>query len=280
MLKPGIMKPILYFLSACILLVACKKDKLPKPTPVPPPVSQVFLKDVVIQNLPSPYYHFEYDNDGHFKKASFSSGQAVYDVFYSGNRLNRMQNTSTVNKDLIDYQFDAGGKVAVIRISNQFSVVYRRAFLDYDADQRLNKIDWEWKLDAGGFAQEQTLSFTYYSDGNLKELRDEKFFISGRQNALVLIDRFEGYDDKTNVEGFSLLHGFDQHLVLLPGVQLQRNNPAKNIRTGDGVHYTINYTYTYNQQKCPTHKIADMLIESGDHMGQRFELNNWFSYYE
>ena len=273
------MKPVLFFLSACCLLLACKKDKPPKPAPLPP-VSQVFLKDVEMQNLPSPYYHFEYGNDGHFKKASFSSGQADYDIFYSGNRLNRMQNTSTANKDIIDYQYDGQGKVVVIRISNQSGIQYRRAFLEYDAHQRLIRIDWELKVNTVGFAQEQTLSFTYYADGNLKELRDEKFFISGRQNALVVIDRFEGYDDKINVEGFSLLHGFDQHLVLLPAVQLQRNNPAKNIRTGGGVNYTINYTYTYNQQKCPTHKVADMLIQNGDNAGHRVELNSWFTYYE
>src|SRR5690349_8530866 len=52
--------------------------------PPPPPPTGVFLKDVVIPNLPSPYYHFEYDAAGRVLGASFASGVRNYNLTYDG----------------------------------------------------------------------------------------------------------------------------------------------------------------------------------------------------
>ena len=44
------------------------------PAPSTPPAPPVLLRDVVIPNLPAPYYHFEYDTGGRVRAASFASG--------------------------------------------------------------------------------------------------------------------------------------------------------------------------------------------------------------
>ncbi len=94
----------LLLLAIPMLLFACKKQtgtyipQVPEPT-VPP----VLLKDIVIPNLPSPYYHFEYDSTGKAILASFASGFTSYDIEYNGNRINAMQNNIIVNKDRLQY---------------------------------------------------------------------------------------------------------------------------------------------------------------------------------
>jgi hypothetical protein len=49
-------------------------------------------------------------------------------------------------------------------------------------------------------------------------------------------------------------NAFFDHLVLLPGVQLQKNNPRKETLTGNTGNYTVNYTYTYNDKDLPLFK--------------------------
>jgi len=67
-----------------------------------------------------------------------------------------------------------------------------------------------------------------------------------------------------NVDGFSLIHNeFFDHLFLLHGVQLQKNNPGKETRTGDGVNYTVDYTYTYDSRNAPLTKKGDLLMLNG-----------------
>jgi len=57
-----------------LLLASCKKDHTTNPpTPPPPdPVKKVLLKDITIPNLPSPYYHLEYNSDSMITKVDFS----------------------------------------------------------------------------------------------------------------------------------------------------------------------------------------------------------------
>jgi hypothetical protein len=141
-------------------------------------------------------------------------------------------------------------------------------------------MEWELKIENMGYAAHRTVDFSYYPDGNLAELRDQRHAIPGIQTASLILDRFENYDQKKNVDGFSLLHRPDEHLVLLPNVVLQKNNPGKNIRTGDGIHYEIRYTYQYNSSQTPVSRKGDVLFTSGPDAGKHFESNVGFSYYE
>lgn len=270
----------------CVLLTviifissSCKKDRgtISPPPPTAPPVQLILLKEINIPNLPSPYYRFEYNTAGDPSFASFASGFFIYDITYSGGKINEMKNNIIVNKDRLQYSYDFFGRVNAVMYADSNGVVYKRMHFTYDG-QKLIKAERELKL-SGSFIIEKTMTFLYYADGNLSELTDHRHPING-QAAYTAIDRFEQYDNKINVDGFSLLHNeFFDHLVLLPGVQLQKNNPGKRNRTGDGFNYEIDYNYTYNDKDLPLTKKGNATVTTGPETGQRFQTNSVFTYY-
>ena len=69
------------------------------------------------------------------------------------------------------------------------------------------------------------------------------------------------------------------NLLLLPGVRLQRGNPARVTRTGDGVNFIVDYSYTYDDGKRPLAKSGDLTITNGADAGRTFQLRTEFSYY-
>jgi hypothetical protein len=143
----------------------------------------------------------------------------------------------------------------------------------------LQSVEWEVKIDAG-FAPEQALQFAYYPDGNLKELVHH-FYTVGPQTESTFTDNFENYDSKLNVDAFSLLHPDLTHrFYLLPGLKIQLNNPRREIRTGDGVNYEVNYTYTYDAAGRPTVKKGDFLWTKGPDTGKHVGIQSTFSYYD
>lgn len=262
-------------LSVCLSgLIACKKDV--KVEPEQP--REIFLKEVSQSHLPSPSYYFEYDNSGHVNKASLSSGQSSYEVLYDGNFITELKNTSNANRDRIQYLYNSKKNVELIKVTNEQNGIKRLAELTYDSENRLTKMEWEVKIDGMGLAREQTLQFSYNAHGNMVELRRDRHFIEDRQTAAVYIDRFEQFDNMLNVNDFEHLHLQDNHLLLLPGVHLQWNNPLKNVRTGDGLNYEINYSYLYSNS-CPVQKNGDMLYTNGPDAGKHFNVGYTFTYY-
>ena len=274
------MKPLIVFLSAlCLFVVSCNKEDSNVVTP-PPGAKIPLLKNIVYQNLPSPYYYFEYDANGRVNKAAFASNAFSYNLSYLGNQVSEMKSAIASTKINTTYQYDNSGKISFVRISSEDgSTVFKRGFLTYDNQNRLKEIEWELNTEAG-FAVQRTLSFTYHPDGNVAERRDHRHFIEGKQPEALYIETYEQYDDKVNVDGFSLLHETSEHLVLFPGIQLQRNNPAKVVRSGDGVNYQITYSYTYNTHKQPVQRAGSMLLTNGPQSGQTFQLTTSYSYYE
>src|SRR4051812_49244614 len=75
---------------AALALSGCGESMTPHPTEPGPPASLVLLKDVVFSNLPSPYYHFDYDATGRLTGASYASELRKYDVKYEGGRISTM----------------------------------------------------------------------------------------------------------------------------------------------------------------------------------------------
>ena len=258
-----------------MFLISCGKEK-PLPVPPPPPPDQVLLKDIVLSNLPSPYYHFEYNNAGVLNKVGFSSGLADYNLTYQNNRLAEMSNTISSNNDRLVYEYE-NGKPFLIKIYNKTGVLYERCFLTYYENGKLEKLEWEIKVQNTGFASLRTVYLDYYNDGNLSELRDHRFAF-GSQTEADHIDRFENYDNKINVDGFSLFHKNDEHVWILPGIQIQKNNAGKVIRTGDGINYVVNYNFTYNGN-LPVKKQGDVLFTSGPDAGKHFQTESVYSYY-
>ena len=237
----------------------------------------MLLQDLVIPNLPAPFYHFEYDGAGRVRTASFASGLNTYDVSYDGNRISEMRNTIIVNHDRLRYSYDDLGRVSGVTYADATGRIYTTLFFWYDG-ARLTKLERAHRVDAG-FIIDKTMSFTYYADGNVQEITEHRPELDG-QPATTTVDRFEQYDDRINVDGFSLLHDdFFDHLVLLPDVQLQPGNPAREIRTGDGLNYTVIYQYVYDASNRPVSKTGNGTFDNGADAGRRFQTQSLFTYY-
>lgn len=278
-------KFLLLILSA-ILFFSCKKERSNIETPLLPgtpteetPVARVFLKDIAVENLPSPYYHFEYNETGKISRVSFASNFLDYNVEYNDGKIIGLQNTGAGDSNHLQYSYDNEGRVTMITYANLGGTVYVKVHLTYDGP-KLIKLERE-RLLAADFIRNKELTLSYYPDGNLREI--EYFFPATPLNGEIehrYTDRFEQYDNKINVDAFELLHSeFFDHLVLLPGIVLQKNNPAKIIRTGDVENQQTIYTYNYNDKNFPLSKTGELTIMSGSNAGVRFQVGSIFSYY-
>jgi len=273
----------LLLLTFGFILFSCKKDQGPTTVPpvVPPnpPAKHVLLKDVISPNLPSPYYHFEYNSDSLASRVDFASGFSIYDVIYTGNKIGEMRNNIIVNHDTLRYVYDSAGKLALIKFINESNIVYRLVFFTFDGEL-IKKIEWNIKVDNIGYYIDRRVNFTFYPDNNLMTMVDYRAAYNGSPEQ-TLTTRFEGYDDKLNVDDFILLHDeFHDHLFLLQGFRLQKNNPAKEtFSVNDSVLYTNDYTYNYNADNTPSNKQGDFLYRSGPDAGKKFVTNSAFSYY-
>ncbi|MFL5527416.1 MAG: hypothetical protein ACJ79I_13415 [Gemmatimonadaceae bacterium] len=245
----------------------------------PPPPEAILLKDVVVPNLPSPYYHFEYDVEGKVSSVSFASGLTTYDVSYAAGRISELKNNTIANHDRLVYVYDDAGRVTAIRETDENGVVFTALFFTYTGD-KLSALERDRRV-TGGFIIDKTMSFSYSPDGNLFELTEHRPAIEGFQPETTVKDRFEQYDTGINVDAFGLIHDdFFDHLVLLPTVQLQKSNPRRVTRTGDADNYTVDYTYTYDAQNRPLTTRGDLTFTTGSSAGQHFEVGSLFSYYE
>lgn len=271
------LKPLLFLLLVTALL-SCKKYKTesgPLPPAPPPPL---LLKDIVVPRLPSPYYHFEYDSSGKLVFVSFASDFTRYHVSYDAGRLIEMRNDIIVNKDRLEYIYDGAGNLETVVYTDSTGEAYTRVDFVYEG-QRIAKIQRQ-KKSGVDFVIDKTMTMTYHPDGNLFELTYHYLPVNGMTES-IYTDRFEQYDNKINVDKFDLVHNesFNDHLVILPGIQLQKNNPGKETRTGDAQNYVVDYTYTYNDRGQPLNKKGSLVFLTGSNAGQRFETNSIYSYY-
>jgi hypothetical protein len=245
----------------------------------PPPSASVLLKDIVIPNLPSPYYHFEYDGQGIVSSVSFASGLTTYDVTFAAGRISELRNNTFGNHDRLVYVYDDAGRVGAIRETDPNGVIFIALFFTYSGDKLIG-LERDRRV-TGGFIIDKTMSFSYHPDGNLLELTEHRPAIDGLQLETTVIDRFEQYDNGINVDAFGLIHNdFFDHLVLLPAVQLQKSNPRRVTRTGDADNYTVDYTYTYDARNRPRTTRGDLAFTTGSNAGQHFQLASDFSYYD
>lgn len=260
---------------AAVALASCSAEKVTAPVSRATPV---LLRDVVIPRLPSPYYHFEYDSTGRAIKASFASGFTMYDVTYDGDRIVEMRDNTLGDQDRLVYSYDDAGRVTTIRYVNEAEVVYTILSLAYDG-QKLIRVERNRML-GGVFVLDKTTTLSYDADSNLRELTEHRPAINDYQAETMTTDRFEQYDDKINVDAFGLLHTeFFDHLFLLPGVQLQKGNPERVTHTGDGVNYSVDYAYTYDEKKRPLTTAGELTMLNGPTAGQKFQTLSIFSYY-
>jgi hypothetical protein len=262
-----------------IVLASCKKQNVDQVPPIPLHNKHILLKDITVPNLPAPYYHFEYNSDSLVTKANFASGFTNYDVLYAGDRILEMQNNIIVNHDTLRYVYDNAGKITSIKFINSDNVLYRNAYFTYSGNL-IKEISWDRKQQDGRFLTDRTLSFSFYADGNVHTIAEHRPAMPGVEDYISLTT-FEQYDDKTNVDDFSLIHdGFHDHLFLLQGFRLQKNNPGKEILSVNGTNlYTVDYTYTYDNDNTPSDKAGNLLYLSGQYAGRSFQTNTFYTYY-
>ena len=191
----------LFFVLMAFILFSCKKEKyIPPVSPSPGPVNPAaLLKNIVIPNLPSPYYHFEYDSAGKVVFVSFASDFTRYNVVYNGARISEMKNNIIVNKDRLQYSYDNEGRINTVAYADSTGLVYTRLNLRYDG-RKLVEINRERKS-GSVFIIDKTLTMSYYPDGNLLDLTYHYLPFNGQPEA-TYTDRFEQYDNKMNVEFF------------------------------------------------------------------------------
>jgi hypothetical protein len=271
---------VLGLVTLAALAFSCRKEHAPH---TPPPVGQakkILLKDITIPNLPSPFYHFEYNPDSSVSKVDFASGFSIYNVMYSGGRISEMRNNIIVNHDTLRYVYDNSGKLAMLKFINDANVIYRVVFFTYDGDQ-VKKIEWDHKVDNVGYLIDRILTFSYHADGNVETIAEHRPPIDTTPEYNSTL-QFEQYDDKINVDDFSLVHDpYHDHLFLFQGFRLQKNNPGKEtFSAGPGMlAYTVDYTYNCNSDHTPVLKAGDLLFTAGADSGKRFQTSTAYTYY-
>jgi hypothetical protein len=264
-----------FMLVTAALVVACGPDH---PTaPVDPIQPSVRLKDVVLSNLPSPFYHFEYDAGGRIIAISYASELASYDVIYTGNRITEIRRRAFANPDRLQYVYDDSGRVTTVKYVND-SGVFKVVFLTYDGP-RLATLERDRRV-TGGFLIDRTMTMYYDGNGNLRDLITQQRQIDGVQTEAATFDQFEDYDGGLNVDGFSVIHDdFSDQLILLPGVQLQQSNPRHVTHLAAGTSFVVDYSYTYDDQKRPIARTGNVTITSGGQTGLSIVISALFSYY-
>jgi hypothetical protein len=238
----------------------------------------VLLNNIVVPNLPSPYYHFEYNADNTISSVSFASGFLRYTVTYSSGRIVEMINDVQGAEEKLKYFYDIEGRVMAVNYLDVTGAVYIKIF--FFAGRKLIKLERQRRL-GSNFFMNKIMSFSYYPDGNLKKLIDYRPAVDGRQPESTTVDRFDQYDNGINVDGFSLIHNeFFDHVILLPGVQFQKSNPTKKTFISDELSYRLDFTYTYNNKNLPLTREGKLVMTGGGaSTGQTFRTNSSYSYY-
>ena len=270
-----------------MIIAACRKShyKPDDPEAPLPPTSDVVgvkLKDISVDKIPSPQYHFVYNDSGYITHVGFESGAATYDITYSGKRIAKVETNKDIpfdiNKDILEYEYKNGDPV-LMKVTDKTGMLYRKCSLSFSAAHQLQKLTWE--LNPGtGFVTEQTLEFSYYADSNLKEIAYHDFAV-GPITEKLYKEKFEDYDNKVNAGGFSWLHTLLHHPVFLPSVRLQINNPRKDIRTGppNTFTYETTYAYTYDASGRPLTRVGPVkFVDPQGNPGQ-FTSSTTYSYY-
>ena len=258
------------------IAIACHKESSNQPAP--PGTTSLKLKDINARNLPPPSIILNMMTAEKLRLCDYSSGLRTYDVDYNGNHIESMENIADLSHCRLEYEYSNGDLLAV-RVKDKDGVTLRHCIFSFSSSHQLQQMDWDVADGNVGFYLEQTLTFSYYADGNVMDIVTHNYPV-GPQAEATYTDRFENYDDHANADGFTLLHTTGHELVLIPGLKFQVNNPRRNIHTGDGINFEINYSYTYDSKGRPTVKTGDVNFTNGANTGQHFESQSTFSYYD
>lgn len=257
------MKKIIYLALLAITAASCDKEDN---KPVQSSVSDartIRLKEMVSDGLPSPYFHFTYDNNNFVTKLQHASGLFQYDLQYENGRLVTMANNTIVNKDTLLYHYSSNriSRIDLIETNGQKT---KQVELSYDAQGRLQELTWK-KLNADFSASvTRKLVFSYNKENNISQFEDHRNMGNGLE--LLKTHYFEKYDDKVNAEANFLIKDVFEHFLFLPQVQLQKNNPLTEKIVSKQNDWQITYNYTFNNG-LPVNKTAEIKQTRGGGSG-------------
>src|SRR6478672_2016603 len=124
------------------ITIACHKYPINQPEP-PIVAMGLKVKDITEKNLPSPYYHFEYNDTGNITIAGVQAGLRIYDVEYNGNNIESMEDTvDPVNKVRLDYEY-RNGDLFVVRVKDKNGVTFRHCIFSFSPSHQLQQMDWD-----------------------------------------------------------------------------------------------------------------------------------------
>lgn len=279
------MKKLFNTLTAFLLVIifsmaACKKDKEVPPGPVPPPLeidtAKVKLKQYETTNLPSPYYHFVYNDSGYATQINFASGFFQYQLVYNNKRLALM--TNTINGDKLVYRYKHGNVSAIDEYSGITGARLWHYEFDYDLMQRVTRAKWYVITNNGAdSALDKVAELKYHPDGNLAEYQTSLRMDDGNLQWASTYT-YNNYDNKTNVDDFSMLKNFFEHLLYLPAVRFQKNNPGTGKSVSTANEFEINYQYEY-QQGIPLTRTTTIHQTKGSNAGRVTTSTTQYSYY-
>jgi hypothetical protein len=270
------MKHSLAVAALFIIILSCKKstDKGDNLQPITDS-RDILLKEVAVERLPSPYFHFTYNDSNFITRIDFASMLFSWKVDYENNRVKRMVNTN--NNDTLLYNY-ANRQVISIKHTNARTGKPLWTY-NFSYDNYILKEIRYWNFPAAGVDSilSRKVTLAYYPDGNLERYDDYNSINSG-EVTLTNSVKFTGYDQGINVDDFYLLKNFFDDLLFLPQVKFQKTNPAHVTMTGINNDYTIDYIYQYNTDKLPTQKSYTIIATRGSSAGQQFTGTDQFSY--
>ena len=269
-------------LAVLVLVIgySCKKINIDYPPLPDPNFVDLRLKDIVVLNLPSPYYHFEYGNDGHISKFDFATGW-FYNMSYTGDNLTLMNNINPgLGNDSVQYIY-SNDTLRLIVVTSNAGIPYRRGHITYNSAGQLEKLDWELKLPNEPFQNENSMTFSYYADGNVKDIVHHYSLTGSVPVDITFRDTYSNYDQMYNVDGFTRVHTSQMKpSIIMPGIIIQINNEGRVVRTGQAATtYEVNYSYTYDNVGRPVTKTGDFVATNGATAGQHVQLLTTYSYY-
>jgi hypothetical protein len=265
-----------FIIMACVLFHACKKtDGPPKPPPPVEPQTKVGkLKEKIVQNLPNPFYHFDYTDKGVVTGIEFASGLYIYQLSYANNRLAKMVNAFNGNTMVYNY---INGRVASIRDIRPDGIVLWNYSFEYLPNNQLKEVRWYRMTLAGADSTLlRKVTLAYHADGNLAFFDDFRNDTGQLEWAQKM--SYSNYDQEQNVDDFSILKDFFDNLLYLPGVRLQKNNARTELINGTQNDYEFTNTFQYQNGK-PTLKSVRIVQTRGNQVGNLGDFTTTYSYY-
>lgn len=254
---------LLLSIAAC-----CDKDAGPLPDITSVTDQQnVRVKEIVVRNSPSPYYHFTYDDSGYVTTLRYSDDLYVYDYFYKNRRIDSVTTSSTDARYLL-YRYNDHKVTSVLQYDN--TGLRQTVSIKYDNRNRVIRMEWQ-PTSSPPF--EKFTEFEYYDNGNVSHMKTT-YPASGTTSTVT----YEAYDNKMNVDGFGIYQDFFDHLIFLPAVKFQQNNPTRMKVVSGPNERTIQHDYTY-QGSLPIQRNSTTQVTSGPGSGQNFTAQTTFSYY-